>query len=490
MKKIALCIGNDEYKYLPPLSCCVADAHAMGEMLGSLGFQTNIEENLDREKTANVIIDFIEKCDQYDAILLYYAGHGFQADGDNILAPIDLNINDRPPVIRMNAFTLSELMNQLNHFPEQTKIIILDACRDSLGYRGGLQYFAPVSAPQGSIVAFSTSPGQASKENSSIGHGKYTEALLRYMVLPRVPVETVFKKVRETLVSETGGTQIPWEHTSLIGEFYFNPDTIYDGVSYSREARADSFFRFSPSSEIKRIVDGLKTYNWPQQEDAIRKVVLINFSLASSNELFVLGRNVYQAACGSSFACQRFINSFCDNGRIPDLAKVHILNGMIFEIYFNPQGKIRDDYKTDLLETIIKYVELPEFYASKEFIASYLCKIEDRPIYIPGQNELMYFLVDLQVIENNKYSLRHIEYQGKHIFFNSNGTDYSSFGSYFREIDVMEFEQMICSKVAAPKDFVRIQFNYHLDIQATILQIPYDGFSLRLEPNTTETMEE
>ena len=489
MKKIALCIGNDEYRFLPHLSCCVSDAHAMGEKLENLGFQTTIEENLDREQTANVIIDFIEKCDRYDAILLYYAGHGFQADGDNILAPIDLNINDRPPVIRMNAFTLSELMNQLNHFPEQTKIIILDACRDSLGYRGGLQYFAPVSAPQGSIVAFSTSPGQASKENSSIGHGKYTEALLRYMALPRVPVETVFKKVREALVSETGGTQIPWEHTSLIGEFYFNPDTIYDGVTYSTEAKTDGVFRFSPNSEIKSVVDGLKTYNWPQQEEAIKKVIYVNFSLASSNELFVLGRNIYQAACGNSFACQRFINFFGDNRKIPDLAKVHILNGMAFEIYFDSQGKIRNSYKTDFIENIIRYIELPEYYASKEFIVSYLCKIEDRPIYIPGQNELMYFLVELQ-INNNKYSLSNIMFQGKPVYFNSNGTDYVKPGSYYKEIGIAEFEQILCSKIAAPKDFVRIQYNHHLDIQGTIIQMPYEGFSIRFEPNIIEIIEE
>ena len=88
--------------------------------------------------------------------------------------------------------------------------------------------FAPVSAPQGSVIAFSTSPGQSAKENDATGHGKYTEVLLRYISLPRVPVETVFKKVRELLVSETGGTQIPWEHTSLIGDFYFNPDIHND----------------------------------------------------------------------------------------------------------------------------------------------------------------------------------------------------------------------------------------------------------------------
>ena len=55
-----------------------------------------------------------------------------------------------------------------------------------------------------------------------------SEALLKYMSLPRVPIETTFKKVREFLFAKTSGKQIPWEHTSFVGEFYFNPDTIYD----------------------------------------------------------------------------------------------------------------------------------------------------------------------------------------------------------------------------------------------------------------------
>ena len=98
--------------------------------------------------------------------------------------------------------------------------------------------FAPISAPQGSVIAFATSPGQSSKENVGTGHGYYTEALLKYMSLPRVPIETTFKKVREFLFAKTSGTQIPWEHTSLVGEFYFNPDTIYDGAAYSMKLTA------------------------------------------------------------------------------------------------------------------------------------------------------------------------------------------------------------------------------------------------------------
>lgn len=485
MKKLALCIGNDNYSILPSLSCCIADATAVEQQLKSLGFDTILRTDLDRENLADAILEFSEQIDRYDAVLLYYAGHGFQADGDNILAPIDLNINNCPTAVKMSSFPLSELMNQLNRYPEQTKIVILDACRETLGYRGSFQYFAPVSAPQGSVIAFSTSTGQSSKENRTTGHGKYTEALLQYIALPRVPVETVFKKVRETLVAATGGTQIPWEHTSLIGEFYLNPDTIYDGVSYSLEAKADNRFHFSVGSALKQIVDGLKTYNWPQQENAINKVSSIDYTKASINELFVLGRNIYQAACGSSFACQRFINNFGMTKSIPNQAKVHILNGMSYEIYFDSRNSFRKNYKSSYLSSIVSYLEQPEFYASREFIASHLCKVEDRPIYIPGQNELMYFSIRGCSVEAD-FKISDIIYQGRSVLYDNSGQFPVDGSSLFIENRCFTFEQTVILKIAAPADCVRFQYdNAEINNESTVL-VPFEGFSIRFSPDTQQ----
>jgi len=328
------------------------------------------------------------------------------------------------------------------------------------------------------VIAFATSPGQASTENADTGHGRYTEALLQYMSLPRVPVETVFKKVRESLVVGTGGSQIPWEHTSLIGEFYFNPDTIYDGISYSLEAKADSRFHFQPDGEVRAIVEGLKTYNWPQQEDAVNRISSIDFSKASSNELFVLGRNVYQAACGSSFACQRFINNFGATKYIPDQAKLHILNGMAYEIYYDARNNLRRHYKTSCLASIVKYLEQPEFYASREFIGSNLCKIEDRPIYIPGQNERMFFIVEGKTTEDG-YLIKDISYHGKSVFFNAEGTDYVNPDAWTIETTCFAFEQFVISCVAAPSDCIQFQYDDAIINHNSALLVPYEWFSIR-----------
>ncbi len=349
-----------------------------------------------------------------------------------------------------------------------------------MGYRGAFCDFAPISAPQGSIIAFATSPGQSSRENSATGHGKYTEALLRYMSLPRVAVETVFKRARQALVAETGGAQIPWEHTSLIGDFYLNPDTIYDGVSYTWDAKADNTFHFNANSDIKTIVDGLKTYNWPQQEDAINKVNFIEFEKASGNELFVLGRNIYQAACGNSFACQRFIYNFDTTTIIPDQAKLHILNGMAYEVYYNSENTLRYSYKLSYFSPIVKFLEDAQFYASKEFIASHLQKIEEKPIYIPGQNEIMYFIIKGESTTEG-YLVTDIIYQGKSVFFNWDGSDKVNNDADKEKRQCFSFEQSVVESIAAPRDCVRFQYDSSIE-QESFLLVPQTGFRIRFEP--------
>lgn len=480
MKRLALCIGNNEYQILPKLLCAVNDAVMIEEKLKELGFETILATNLDRSGLIQKIVEFTDRLENYDAGLLYYAGHGFQIEGDNILAPVELNTNLSDKEIRYNAFPLNELMELLNRWPDKIKVVILDACRERLGSRGGFETFAPISAPQGSLIAFATSPGKQSRENSTTGHGKYTETLIRYMQLPRVPIETVFKKTRETLAAQTNGEQIPWEHTSLVGEFYLNPDTIYDGVYYSSDALADNRFHFWRSSSVKEIVEDLKSYTWPVQEKAIQKLGSVDYEETGGNELFVLGRNIYQAADGKCFAAQRFIDDFEKNRRIPDQAKKHLLNGMAFEIYYNSDNQLRRNFKQGYYQSIIYLLEKPEFYASREFIASFLNQNERKLMYIPGQNELIDLTVAV-ISEEDGYHVKDVIYGGKSVFYSRGGSRTADL-EWTKKCRCSVFEQDIAAALMALTDNLHIEYTDVNISRDSILWIPAEGFSLRLEP--------
>ena len=78
-----------------------------------------------------------------------------------------------------------------------------------------------MSAPPGTIIAYSTAPGETAIDGSRDGLGIYTGSLVNAISEPGIKIEEVFKETRKKVVSLTGGQQIPWESSSLISDFYF-----------------------------------------------------------------------------------------------------------------------------------------------------------------------------------------------------------------------------------------------------------------------------
>jgi hypothetical protein len=105
-------------------------------------------------------------------------------------------------------------------------IVILDACRDNpfaRSFRSTSRGLAIISsAPKGTFISYSTSPGKVAVDGSG-RNSPFTGSLIKHMTSPDVPIEEVFKRVRQDLVRRTKGQQIPWELSSLEGSFSFKP---------------------------------------------------------------------------------------------------------------------------------------------------------------------------------------------------------------------------------------------------------------------------
>jgi Caspase domain/PAN domain len=99
-------------------------------------------------------------------------------------------------------------------------VLVLDACRDnpfSQGTRSIARGLARIDAPAGSIVAYSTAPGQVAQDGEN-GNSPYAAALAKHIAAPGLSLEDVFRKVRIDVSESTAGTQVPWEETSLTQE--------------------------------------------------------------------------------------------------------------------------------------------------------------------------------------------------------------------------------------------------------------------------------
>ena len=224
-KRIALVIGNDKYMS-NPLQFAVADSHGISDALGDAGFDVTHITNTTQEDFLEALYDFQRKIllsGKNTDVLFYYAGHASQVRGINYLNPVDTVIN-RESQLEIKSININRVFEVLNQSVDGVKIAILDACRNNpfaSSLRSAKSGLAQMNAPPGTIIAYSTSPGETAVDGSNGGLGIYTGSLIGSIRKPGIKIEEVFKDTRKNVVNLTGGQQIPWESSSLISDFYF-----------------------------------------------------------------------------------------------------------------------------------------------------------------------------------------------------------------------------------------------------------------------------
>lgn len=224
-KRLALIIGNADYQNANKLLNPVNDARSMKNALSQLGFEVMEYENLTQREMKQVIDEFGRKLESYEVGLFYFAGHGIQANGNNYLVPVETNLTNEQQV-EYDCVRADRVLGLMEYAKSKINIVILDACRNNPFKRSwsrstqgeGLAF---MNAPSGSLIAYATAPGKTASDGSG-SNGLYTEALLKNLFSPDLTILQVFQNVRKTVVTESGQQQIPWESTSLIGDFFFN----------------------------------------------------------------------------------------------------------------------------------------------------------------------------------------------------------------------------------------------------------------------------
>jgi hypothetical protein len=222
-KRLALIIGNAAYTEAP-LRNPVNDARAMATTLERLGFQVIRLENATKEQIERAVVQFTSRLDDDSSGLFYYAGHGVQIKGRNYLVPVGVRFQSEREA-RIESVAVDLVLDELAYAGNRLNIVILDACRNNpfeRRLRGGSRGLAAIDAARGTLVAYATSPGSVALDGDG-RNGLYTEELLRALGRPGLKIEEVFKQVRVGVANRTKDQQIPWESSSLTGDFVFNP---------------------------------------------------------------------------------------------------------------------------------------------------------------------------------------------------------------------------------------------------------------------------
>lgn len=231
-ERMALVIGNANYSRAA-LKNPVNDARAVAAALRELGYGVVYRENAAQGDMIDAMREFALKSANSQVRIVFYAGHGAQLKGRNYLVPVDASFKDEEEVPLKTA-NVSELIDRLGQAKDGVNIVILDACRNTpfplatttrglTAARSLAPGLAPVAAPlgaKGTLIAYSTAPGSIALDGPG-NNSAFTRHLLANMQIPGLPVEQLFKRVRIAVSEETQQVQIPWETSSLRGDFCF-----------------------------------------------------------------------------------------------------------------------------------------------------------------------------------------------------------------------------------------------------------------------------
>jgi formylglycine-generating enzyme required for sulfatase activity len=223
---IALVIGNGAYAE-GPLANPVNDARDMAAALRESGFEVLSGENLNHRQMEDLVREFGHRIRGGGVGLFYFAGHGIQVAGSNYLIPIGAVINGETEV-KYEAVDAGFVLAQMENARNRLNILVLDACRNNpfgRSFRSSSNGLASMDAPAGTLIAYATAPGRTASDGSG-RNGLYTKELLAAMRLPGLKLEDVFKRTRAEVLRQSNNQQIPWEASSIVGDFYFSADRL------------------------------------------------------------------------------------------------------------------------------------------------------------------------------------------------------------------------------------------------------------------------
>ena len=237
-KRVALVIGNNDYRNVPKLQKAVNDARTMGDTLKQLGFTVMVAENQTRQAFSQTLLAFDKAVDAGDTAFFFYAGHGFEIAGQNFLLPTDVPAatEGQEELVRDASILADRIIERLQNRKARTAILVFDACRNNPFERAGTRAvagsggLAPMTQlPEGVFSIFSAGPRQTALDRLSNDDANpnsvFTRTFAKELTQPGANLVQVAQRTRR-LVSEMAETvrhkQIPVYFDQMVDDVFLN----------------------------------------------------------------------------------------------------------------------------------------------------------------------------------------------------------------------------------------------------------------------------
>jgi len=224
--RVALVMGNGNYRHAKPLKNAVNDATDVATRLRSMGFTVYEGIDLPRRDALLLVQQVGQRLQYDDTVLFYFAGHATQLGSQNYIMPVDASPGSENELVD-SSISMQAILATLES-RAFTRLIILDACRNnpfisgaegSRSADGGARGLFRMDAGAGSFIAYSTEPGNVAADGTG-RNSPFTEALLRHIDSPGQDIHAIMRRVRADVMDASNNRQIPWENSALVDEVY------------------------------------------------------------------------------------------------------------------------------------------------------------------------------------------------------------------------------------------------------------------------------
>jgi hypothetical protein len=237
-KKIALLIGNKDYKSRP-LNNSIRDIELLAETLKRMGFTVIKKKNLTRTETIEALREFRKRVDRNTIALVYFSGHGINSKSENrnYLIPIGAYKNIfGENSLKDYAISDTQLLDSIDS--AKFAIVLLDACRsnDLINKRGvgrkGLGVVS-VSLKNDYIISYATEVGEVADDGIRGDNSPYAKALAKYLP-SKDSIANTFINIRAEVSKFTNGRQKPYYEPHFENNIYLNKNNINGYVTIRR----------------------------------------------------------------------------------------------------------------------------------------------------------------------------------------------------------------------------------------------------------------
>jgi len=172
--------------------------------------------------------------------------------GNNYLIPVDAKIDDELD-IKNSGVSLNDLLYRLENSGNRLNIVVLDACRNDpfadqkLASRvvGSTRGLSTPPTAKGTYIAYSADVGQEASDGSG-KNGLFTEHLLTALNSEGIPLNDVFKIVRNNVEKDSEGKQSPASYDKTTGEFFFTLPNSKPKILSETDEQTDFYLTVKP----------------------------------------------------------------------------------------------------------------------------------------------------------------------------------------------------------------------------------------------------